>query len=201
MARLGIFGGTFDPPHIGHLILAAEAQAQLELDRVLWVLTPIPPHKPGHHITSLEVRLEMLLAAIAGNPAFELSRIDIDRPPPHYAVDTLRLLRKAFPQAEMVYLMGSDSLQDLPTWVCPREFLAACDAIGTMHRPGDQIDLCALNRRLPGLACKTRLLEAPLIEISSTQIRQRAASRRPLRYFVPPGVYEIMIQRNLYQQI
>lgn len=200
MAGLGIFGGTFDPPHTGHLILAAEAMAQLGLERVLWVLTPIPPHKPGNSLTSSNVRLEMLLAAIAGNPAFELSRVDIDRPPPHYAVDTVHLLRKAFPQTGLVYLIGGDSLHDLPTWVRPQELLAACNALGVMHRPGDRIDLCALDRRLPGLAEKTRLLEVPLIEISSSQIRQRVARGGQFRYFVPPAVFEIIIQRNLYHR-
>jgi nicotinate-nucleotide adenylyltransferase len=198
--KIGVFGGTFDPPHTGHLILAAEAMEQLKLERVLWVLTPIPPHKPGDSLTSSQVRLEMLLAAIAGNPGFELSRVDIDRPPPYYAVDTVHLLRKAFPQASLAYLIGGDSLHDLPTWVRPQELLAACDALGVMRRPGDRIDLCALDRRLPGLAEKTRLLEAPLIEISSSQIRQRAASGGAFRYFVPPGVYQMIIDRHLYQE-
>src|SRR5512143_3713267 len=116
-AGIGVFGGTFDPPHTGHLILAAEAQAQLDLERILWVLTPTPPHKPGQRITSTALRLEMLQAAIDGNPDFELSRVDLDRPPPHYAVDSVHLLRAAYPQAWLAYLMGGDSLDDLPTWV------------------------------------------------------------------------------------
>jgi len=127
--NFGIYGGTFDPPHIGHLILAAEAQAQLELERILWVLTP-PSHKPDRRITSTAIRLEMLLAAIAGNPVFELSRVDLDRHRRINAVDTVHLLRQTYPQAGLVYLMGGDSLRDLPTWVRPQEFLVACDAIG-----------------------------------------------------------------------
>ena len=97
--RLGIFGGTFDPPHVGHLILATEAQYQLRLERVLWVLTPCPPHKAGQSISSVDERFELLYASLEGNPDFELSRADLDRPPPHYAVDTVELLRKAYPAA------------------------------------------------------------------------------------------------------
>src|SRR5512134_3010613 len=103
--RLGIFGGTFDPPHLGHLILAAEAQAQLGLERILWVLTPFPPHKTDQQVTSLGDRLDLLAAALDDDPAFELCRVDIDRPPPHYAVDTVGLLHAQYPQARLVYLM------------------------------------------------------------------------------------------------
>lgn len=114
--RLGIFGGTFDPPHIGHLILAAEALAQLELDRVLWVLTPNPPHKTRRSLTPVALRYELLRAAFEADPAFVISWVDLDRPPPHYAVDTMRLLRQDHPRDRLVYLMGSDSLDDLPLW-------------------------------------------------------------------------------------
>src|SRR5512147_2567788 len=97
--RIGLFGGTFDPPHLGHLILAAEARDQLALTRLLWVLTPTPPHKLHQEITPLEHRLEMIRLAIAGSPEFELSRIEIDRPGPHYTLDTLGLIRAANPDA------------------------------------------------------------------------------------------------------
>src|SRR4030042_4938152 len=101
--RLGIFGGTFDPPHVGHLILADEARVQLGLERVLWVLTPNPPHKMDQAITPLVDRLDMLRAALGDALHFELSRVDIDRPPPHYAVDTVRLLRRHHPDDTLVY--------------------------------------------------------------------------------------------------
>jgi len=139
--RLGIFGGTFDPPHIGHLILAAEAHSQLSLDRVLWVLTFYPPHKTEQSISPLSDRLDMVLAAISDDPRFELSRVDIDRPAPHYAVDTVRLLKETCPQSELVYLMGGDSLKSLPYWYKPLEFVAGCHSLGVMRRPGDQINL------------------------------------------------------------
>ena len=114
--RLGIFGGTFDPPHIGHLVLASEAYHQLKLDRLLWVLTPRPPHKPNQQITALEYRIEMVQAIVEDEPTFELSRVEIDRPPPHYAVDTVEILGKRFPGARLIYLVGGDSLRDLPLW-------------------------------------------------------------------------------------
>ena len=117
--KIGVFGGSFDPPHIAHLILAQEACNQLELDRVLWVLTPDPPHKRGRRLTAASTRLAMLQLALQDNTAFLPSRVDIDRPAPQYAVDTLHLLAKEYPHAELVYLMGGDSLRDLPTWRRP----------------------------------------------------------------------------------
>jgi nicotinate-nucleotide adenylyltransferase len=196
--RIGIFGGTFDPPHLGHLILAAEAGSQLRLDRLLWVLTPDPPHKQGHSISPLEARLEMVQAAIAEDPLFELSRVDIDRSPPHYAVDAVRLLGEANPGADLVYLMGGDSLHDLPSWHRPLDFLALCDALGVMRRPGDAVDLLTLEKILPGVSAKVEFVTAPLIDISASQIRQRVAGGRPFRYFVPPQVYRLIVKYGLY---
>ena len=193
------FWRDFDPPHLGHLILAAEAGSQLRLDRLLWVLTPDPPHKLGQPITPLEARLELVQAAIGENPLFELSRVDIDRPGPHYAVDTVRLLGEANPGAELVYLMGGDSLRDLPAWHRPLDFLALCAGLGVMRRPGDAVDLEALEKILPGVSAKVEFITAPLIDISASQIRQRVAGRRPFRYFVPPLVYRLILKYGLYK--
>jgi len=197
--NLGIFGGTFDPPHIGHLILAAEAQDQLGLDRVLFVLTPNPPHKMGLPITPVEERLALLQAALDGAPPFELSRVDMDRPPPHYAVDTVCLLRESRPQARLTYLMGGDSLADLPTWHAAREFVQACDAIGVMLRPGRVVDLPALESHLPGVSARVRFIKAPLLDISSSHLRERMAQGRPFRYYLPDAVYRIILERLLYR--
>lgn len=198
--RIGIFGGTFDPPHHGHLILAAECYDQLALDRLLFVLTPSPPHKQGKLVSPTEDRLELLVAAIRRDPIFELSRVDIDRPPPHYAVDTVNLLAREYPGAEMIYLMGGDSLADLPDWHAPDKFLAACDEIGVMCRPGEEVDLSALDRQLPGLAEKVRFVQAPLLEISSSEIRRRAAGGRHFRHYLPDPVYEIILEKGLYRE-
>ncbi len=198
--RIGIFGGTFDPPHLGHLILAAEAHHQLALGRLLWVLTADPPHKTHRAITPLEDRLALVEAAIADNPAFELSRVEIDRPGPHYALETVELLRSRFPGDEMVYLLGGDSLAELPvSWHRPRDFVAACDLLGVMYRPGDSIDLAYLENQIPGLTAKVHLIDAPLLEISSRELRRRIAQREPYRYYLPPAVIQMIEARGLYR--
>jgi nicotinate-nucleotide adenylyltransferase len=196
--RLGILGGTFDPPHIGHLVLAAEAQSQCQLEQVLWVLTPDPPHKRSRPITPLAIRLALLEAALSGSPGFEISRVDIDRPPPYYALDTVSLLAKTYPKAEIVYLMGGDSLRDLPTWHRPQEFISACTGIGVLHRPGHHVNLPKLEQDLPGITQKIQFVSAPLLEISSSDIRQRVAESRPFRYFLPENVYRLVQGQGLY---
>lgn len=195
---IGIFGGTFDPPHLGHLILAAEAQAQLKLDRVLWVLTPQPPHKPERPITLLEHRLEMLRRAISDGPGFELSRVEIDRPGPHYTVDTLDLLQEKYPTGKLVLLIGGDSLRDLPGWSRPREIIAAVYAFGVMRRPGDNIELDALERVFPRIRAKLLLIDTPQFDISSSTLRQRIVGGGHYRYYLHPRVYDYIQQNHLY---
>jgi nicotinate-nucleotide adenylyltransferase len=196
---LGVFGGSFDPPHLGHLILAAECCHQLELNGVLWVLTPNPPHKVDRTILPTRSRVEMLQAALRDNPLFSLSTVDIDRAPPHYALDTVRLLQDQHPGEALIYLMGGDSLRDLPEWHDPIQFLEACTALGVMRRPGDCIDMAELERSLPGISHKTRFVEAPLLDISASQIRRRIHQGRPYRYFVPEPVYKILASREWYR--
>ena len=199
MPSIGIFGGTFDPPHIGHLILAAEARAQLGLERLLWVLTPTPPHKQNQAITPVEHRAAMLELAISQDPQFELSAVELDRPGPHFALDTVNILAGQNPGAQLVYLMGGDSLRDLPAWHRPADFIAACQGIGVMRRPGEPFDLEVLEKTLPGLRSKMRFVEAPMIEIAAHEIRARIADDRPFRYFLPAQVYEYIIQHKLYR--
>ncbi|MEN8242612.1 MAG: nicotinate-nucleotide adenylyltransferase [Chloroflexota bacterium] len=198
--RVGIFGGTFDPPHLGHLILAAEAQYSLALDQLLFVLTPDPPHKQGRLITPAEDRLAMVEAALADNSSFTLSRVEIDRPGPHYAVDTVRLIREEFPDDLLVYLMGGDSLSDLPIdWHAPAEFVAACDELGVMRRPNDAVDLALLEEQMPGISAKVKLVDAPLLDIASRQIRRRAREGRPYRYYLPETVCAVIRKRGIYK--
>ncbi len=198
MERIGIFGGTFDPPHLGHLILASEARTQLRLTRLLWALTLVPPHKLDQPISSLEDRLKMLRLAVADEPAFEVSQVDIHRPGPHYTVDTLKLLADENPGATLVLLLGGDSLHDLAIWHRPRDLVAACDEIGVMRRPDIPIDLSSLEKEIPGLTAKVRFVNAPLLEIASHEIRKRVAEGQPFRYYVPSAVYEYIMQRGLY---
>jgi nicotinate-nucleotide adenylyltransferase len=197
--RIGIFGGTFDPPHLGHLILAAEARRQLNLERVLWVVTPDPPHKTGRAITPLAARLKLVEAAICQDSQFEISRVEIDRPGPHYSVDTVRLLAQMYPLAELFYLMGGDSLHDLPGWIRPRDFLAALAGIGVMRRPQDFVDLPRLERVLPGIIARVHFVDAPLLEISSSSVRERVANGRHFRYFLPERVYTLVEEMGLYR--
>ncbi len=197
--RIGIFGGTFDPPHLGHLILAAEAHFQLALDRLLWVLTPDPPHKLGRVNTSTDDRLAMVAAAISKDSRFEISTVEVDRDGPHYAIDTVQLLREEHPGAELIYLVGGDSLQQLNTWHRPIDFIQACDALGVMHRPDNPLDMGLLEIQAPGITEKVHFLDAPLLEISSRVLRRRIARREPYQYYLPPEVIAVIESRNLYR--
>jgi nicotinate-nucleotide adenylyltransferase len=199
MGRLGFFGGTFDPPHLGHLILAAEAQAQLGLDQVHFVLTADPPHKRGRKISPVAQRLALLQAALKDLSLFAVSRVEIDRPGPHFTVDTMKLLRKEFPRKELVYLVGGDSLRDLPKWNRPTEFLRSIDALGVMRRPASRIDLNSLEKKLPGLDKKVEFIDAPLLEISSSEIRQRIKDGGHYQYFLPPAVFKLIQSKKLYR--
>lgn len=196
--RIGLFGGTFDPPHLGHLILASEAQSQLELDRLLWILTPQPPHKLDQRITPTEHRLAMVNLAIGDNPLFELSRVELDRPGPHYTLNTIRLIAEQNPGAEIILIIGGDSLRDLPTWREPREIVAACHEIGVMKRPHENAVLDELERDLPGIRTKIRYVDTPLLEIASRELRNRIAEGRSVRYYLPTSVREYIEQKRLY---
>jgi nicotinate-nucleotide adenylyltransferase len=140
----------------------------------------------------------MVQAAIQGEAGFEISRVDVDRPPPHYAVETMRLLRTSLPATQLFYLMGGDSLRDLPAWHAPGDFVAACDGLGVMLRPGASIDLERLERKLPGVTEKVRFVTAPLLEIAASDIRQRILHDKPFRYFLPQAVYDLIVERGLY---
>jgi nicotinate-nucleotide adenylyltransferase len=196
--RLGVFGGTFDPPHIGHLILACESLSQLDLQKMLWVLTASPPHKQQESVSAVEHRLAMLRLAIGDDPAFQLSDADMRRPGPHYTYDTMKLLGREYPNAELILILGGDSLHDLPGWYRPADLVAATHEIGVMRRPVDSIDLAALERELPGLTDKVRFVDAPLLEIASHEIRTRVQRGLPIRYFLPPRVYDYIVEHRLY---
>jgi len=197
--RIGLFGGTFDPPHLGHLILASEAQTQLELDRLLWILTPEPPHKQEQLITPIQDRLAMVELAIKDNPAFELSHIELDRPGPHYTLDTINLVADQNPDADIVPIIGGDSLRDLPKWHEPQKLVYACHWIGVMRRPHDESNLDDLESQLPGISSKVHYVDAPLLEIASREIRNRIMTGRSVRYYLSPPVYEYIEQHHLYR--
>ncbi len=195
---IGLFGGTFDPPHLGHLAICREAVSDLHVEQLLWILTPTPPHKTHHQITSLPHRLAMVQLAMEGT-SYKLSRADIDRPAPHYAVDTVRIVREQNPQSQLLYLMGSDSLNSLPAWHRAEEFVEALDFIGVMHREGELPNLRVLEMQLPGLASRVRFVEAPRVDISASQVRALIKKGKPFEHLLPSVVADYIKKNNLYQ--
>lgn len=196
--RIGIFGGTFDPPHLGHLILAAEARSQLKLDRLLWVLTPDPPHKHNQSLTPIDIRYELVQLSLQNDPTFEMCRVDLDRPGPHYTLDTVKLIKNVYPGSELYYLIGGDSLHDYPNWYKAGELLAELNGLGVMRRPGDQIEMSLLETQINGISKKVQFIEAPLLEIASHQIRKRILEDRPFRYYILPDVYQRIMEKRYY---
>jgi len=197
--QLTVLGGTFDPPHLGHLALASMALAQLDLEKVFFVLTPDPPHKQDSQISPVADRLAMLKLAIANQPSFDISRVEIDREGPHYAVDTMELLSENHPGKKLVYLIGSDSLQDFPTWHRPADLLASISALAVMKRPSSSPEMKELEKKLPGLKAKLKFIVTPLLEISSRRIRRRAREGGPYRYYLPEKVFEYIQKNRVYQ--
>jgi nicotinate-nucleotide adenylyltransferase len=196
---IGVFGGTFDPPHLGHLILADEGRWLLGLERVLWVVTAMSPLKDSAPGATVEQRVEMVEAAIASEPGFELSRADIDRPGPHYALGTIEWLAERIPGADFAYLMGADSLRDLAAWHEPHRFVDACAALGVMRRPGVSVDLDELSDAIPGIRDKVRLFNAPVVGFSAQEIRRRVAAGEPYRHLVPGSVAAIIDKQGIYR--
>jgi nicotinate-nucleotide adenylyltransferase len=197
--RLGILGGTFDPVHHGHLVAAQEAHYQLELDRVLFVPAGDPPHKPSRPLSAAHRRLRMLELAIAGQPHFAISRVDLDRPGPCYTVDTLTLLRSEWgPGPTFFFIEGADSLADVLTWYQPQRLIDLCD-LAVVERPGVEIDLAQLERQLPGITSSIHWVQMPLLEISSTDLRARVRAGQPISYLVPPVVEAYIREHGMYK--
>ncbi len=197
--RIGVFGGTFDPPHLGHLSLATEACQQLQIDQLLWVLTPTSPLKHDQRITSVEHRLPMLQRAIAENPKFEISKVELEYSGPYYTLNTIHRLRDRYPSADLILIIGGDSLRDLPAWHRPADLVAVCHQIGVIRRPDDSVDLSALEQLVPGTQAKVRFVDAPLMDISSSDIRRRIREKLPFRDFLSPAVYEYIQNHHLYR--
>lgn len=197
-ARLGIFGGTFDPPHHGHLIIATEVRHALALDRVLFLPAGRPPHKRGAAVSPAEHRVSMTRLAIAGDPTFALCLDDVERGGPSYTADTLEALARQYPGAKLFFLMGEDSLRDLPTWRAPARILRAA-RLAVAARPGIATDLTALERLLPGISARVAFVPTPEIGIAARDLRARVAAGRPIRYQVPPAVEAYILAHSLYR--
>ncbi len=196
--RIGVFGGTFDPIHIGHLILAVEARHQLQLDRVYLAPAGDPPHKQNNSISPVGHRLAMCRLAIAGDSGIDISLIDAERPGPHYTSDMLRLFRaRVGAGAELFFLMGLDSLRDLPTWHEPLWLVQNCRLVA-LQRHDVEIDWSALEAVLPGVRERVVFLEMPEVEIASNVLRERVRAGQPIRYQVPLAVERYISEHGLY---
>ena len=196
--RFGVLGGSFDPPHYGHLALAETARVQLQLARVLFVPAGEPPHKTDVKLSPIAKRVALVQAAIADNGSFALSRVDVDRAGPHYTVDMLRLLRTEFPQVtDWFLLLGEDSLHDFLSWRAPEEILDLAE-LAVMRRPEKPAPLEILQERLPTLERRLTWLDVPPLHLSATELRRRVREGLPLRYLVPLPVEVLIRKHQLY---
>jgi nicotinate-nucleotide adenylyltransferase len=199
ISRLGILGGTFDPIHHGHLAAAQEVAARLALSRVILIPARQPPHKEEEPGASAEHRLAMVRLAAAGNPMFDVSTLEIDRSGPSYTVDTLRILAKERMGAELFFIVGMDSLAELPRWHDPSGILRLARLVA-VHRPGVcPVSLSDLEEVIPEAAGRVQIVEIRELDISSTDIRERIRDRRPIRYLVPDAVASYIEEHGLYR--
>lgn len=185
--RLGLFGGTFDPPHVGHLLVAQDVAERLRLDRLVFVPARIPPHKQDDLLSPAPLRLEMVRALIRGNELFRVSEVELSREGPSWTVDTLRHYRDLNPDTELFLLVGADQARSFDSWRNPEE-VAELATVVVMEREGTG-------------ASREEFLFVPVtrIDLSSTDIRARARQDRPIRYLVPDAVREIIERNRLYR--
>jgi nicotinate-nucleotide adenylyltransferase len=195
--KIGLLGGTFDPPHWGHLWLAETARAQLGLAKVLFLPVGQPPHKGGKVITAVAHRHQMTQLAINDTPYFELDTTDMERDPPQVTVTLLPLLQKAYPEAEMWWLIGSDSLRDLPTWHQPQELIKLC-RLAILERPGVVVDWAKLKTAVPAIETAVDMLDGPQLNLSSTEIRRWARAGYSIRHLLPVAVLQYIEDLALY---
>lgn len=198
--RLGVYGGTFDPPHLGHLVAAESVCDSLGLDRVVFVPSGTPPHKSASEVTDAEHRYAMTVLATQGNPRFFASRIEVDRSEPSYTVETLRLLRQEYgASTELFFIIGADALLGLNTWREPHEVLRLCKMVA-MTRPGYSLE--DLPKRLGALfdthAERILFTEVPAFDVSASRIRERRRTGESIRYLVPDAVREYIETHGLY---
>jgi nicotinate-nucleotide adenylyltransferase len=191
--KIGLLGGTFDPIHVAHLIVAEEARERLDLDKVIFVPSGIPPHKYHRKISDPGSRLEMTKLGIEGNGCFEFSDFEVTRESPSFTIETVSHFKQTLGRgAELFLIVGADSILEISTWKEPRRLVSECQPV-VVSRPG--FDLTKLD---PWLRCRARILDGILVGISSTGIRERVAAGRSIRYLVPPSVAAYIFQHGLY---
>lgn len=192
--RIGIFGGSFDPPHIGHLIIAELACEQLGLDKVIFVPAYLPPHKVGSHRSSPHHRLQMTKIAVKGNPRFTASDIEIQREGISYTVDTLRHFKKEYPKSKLFLIIGADNYAQFVTWKSP-DVIAKLASLAVYPRPG--YGTTVLPHSYFG---KEYLLFGNKLDLSSTEIRKRVFAAKTIRYLVPEKVEHYIAKKHLYKK-
>ncbi len=195
--RVGILGGAFNPPHLGHLLCTQEAITALQLDRALLMPAGEAPHREIEQDPGAELRLEMCELAVSGDERLGASRLELERPGPSYTADTLRALRGGSPQDELFVILGGDQAADLPSWREPEEVFRLA-TVAAVEREGARRE--EIGEELAGLPGAERLVffDMPRVDISSTLVRERAAAGRPIRYLVPDAVADLIASRSLY---
>jgi nicotinate-nucleotide adenylyltransferase len=199
--RIGILGGTFDPIHVGHLVVAEDCWYQLGLSEVLFVPAGAPPHKRGRPVSAAADRVAMVALAIADNPHFRLSRVDVDRPGVSYTVDMVRSIQtEVGPEVQLFFIIGGDSLADLPTWRKPNLLLELCQLVA-VNRPGyPSFDLGRLEPLIPRARERVLALDVPAVDVAATEIRRRVAEGWPITYLVPGAVRAYIEEQGLYRR-
>ena len=196
---IGVLGGTFDPVHVGHLIIAEEARIRLGLSQVVFVPAGQPWLKQDSDISSGEHRLEMIRLAIAPNAFFRASTVDLERPGPSYTVDTLADLKRELGQeGNLYFILGLDALAGLPTWKEPQKIVELCYLVAARRAEAMDVDMDSLKRSIPSISSRVIILDNPLIDISSSEIRQRVAEGKSIHEMVPDAVERYIREKRLY---
>jgi nicotinate-nucleotide adenylyltransferase len=199
MGDIGILGGTFNPPHMGHLVMAQEALDQLDLDGVVLMPVAVPPHKEAREDPGADARVELCRLAVGGDDRFSVSTLEVDRGGASYTVDTLRTFHDLEPEHDLIFIVGGDMAQSLPAWREP-EAILQLSRLAVAEREGVRREDIA--RRLEPLHTGDRVLffDMPRIDVSSSAIRRRVGEGRPIRYLVPDPVADAIADRGLYRQ-
>lgn len=198
--KQGVLGGTFDPVHTGHLVLAEEVKKRLNLDEVLFIPAGQPCFKKGDDVTAAEKRVEMTAAAIAQKPYFRLSRVEVERSGPSYTVDTLAELKKQLAEGdELYFIMGWDNLADLPLWREPERIIKLCSLVAVPRVDCPVPDMDVLETKIPGISKRVVMLNKPEMDISASVIRERVAHGLPISHLVPEAVAAYIEKEGLYR--
>lgn len=197
--KTGIFGGSFDPPHFGHLKLAQNAMDSLGLDEIFWVVTPIPPHKISKKITAFNHRLAMVYLCVLNESRFTVSDLESRREGPHYTRDTIEIFMQMYPERKFSLLIGGDSLSNFHKWFQPDEIIKNIDQLGVFSRGNKESELGSFREHFPVAESKVKFIDLDPIAISSSDIRQRIAKGFAIEDFLPNTVADYIFRNKLYR--